>query len=76
MNIPLIAKWGKIAPDTEPKLSEEERIANARMWFSAGNPYRARWELLKLLQQNPNNKTASEKLAQVENLIQRAHEKH
>lgn len=75
MNISLIAKWGKIAPDPEPKLSEEERIANAQRWLDGGNPYRARWELLKLLQENPTNKLASEKLAQVENLIQMAHEK-
>lgn len=75
MNISLIAKWGKIAPDTEPKLSEEERIANAQRWLDAGNLYRTKWELLKLLQENPKNKLASEKLAQVENLIQRAHEK-
>lgn len=75
MNITVIAQKGKIAPDTEPKLSDEEIIANAQRWLSAGNPYRARWELLKLLQQNQNNKTASEKLAEVENIIRIANEK-
>lgn len=72
INITLISKWGKITADAYPRPSEEERLKAAQVWLEKGNPYRARWEILELLKENPNNQKLYEKFKEIENQIQNA----